>query len=208
MLTFENWGLVEYDQALDRQLELLHRIADGTSPDTLIFCTHPPVVTLGRKTQQGDVFAWDGPIKEISRGGRATYHGPSQLLVYPLINLDRTDLKHRAHRDVHAFLRKLENAIVLTLKEFNITAVGKNTEDETGVWVDSKKIASLGIGVKRWVTYHGAAINLTNDEKAFYGMNPCGFSNTIMTSAERLLQAPVDRQKFESILKNILLESL
>ncbi len=208
MLTFEHWGLIDYDQALDRQLDLLHKIADGTSPDTLIFCTHPPVVTLGRKTQQGDVFAWDGPIKDISRGGRATYHGPSQLLVYPLINLDRNDLKHRAQRDVHAFLRKIENAIVLTLKEFNISAVGKNNEDETGVWVESQKIASLGIGVKRWVTYHGAAINLDQDEKAFYGMKPCGFANSIMTNAEHLLQAPIDRKKFETILKSILIETL
>lgn len=208
MLTFEHWGLIDYDQALDQQLNLLHKIADGTQPDTLVFCTHPPVVTLGRKTQEGDVFAWNGPVKEISRGGRATYHGPSQLLVYPLINLDRSDLKQRPHRDIHAFLRKIENAIVLTLKEFGITAIGKNNDDETGVWVESQKIASLGIGVKRWVTYHGAAINLDQDENAFYGMKPCGFANSIMTNAELLLQAPIDRKKFETILKNILTESL
>jgi lipoyl(octanoyl) transferase len=206
MLEFIDWGLIDYEEALTRQLELVEQVAKTQSNGFLIFCTHPAVVTLGRKTQPGDVYAWQGPIKEISRGGRATYHGPSQLVVYPIYNLEP---KH----DIGAYLRNFENAIVKTLETYGVAAVGKSLQkksldesasEETGVWVGSKKVASLGIAVKKWVTFHGAAINLDFDKSAFQGMKPCGFEPSVMTSLEELTGKKIDRQEFTDHLKNSL----
>ncbi len=216
MLKFENWGLVDYETALSRQLEYVEKVASTKEPGYLIFCTHPPIVTLGRKTQPGDVFAWQGAIKEISRGGRATYHGPSQLVVYPIVNLELAG-SERPAKDIGALLRLTENAIVQTLKKIDINATGKTTQkknadeaesEETGVWIENRKIASLGIGVKKWVSYHGAAINLQKDPNAFSGMKPCGFSSETMTSAEEYLNKKIDQELFSLDLKNLLLNSL
>jgi lipoyl(octanoyl) transferase len=196
LIEFVDWGLIDYQQALERQEALVEK-----AQSTLVFCTHPPIVTLGRKTQSTDIFDWQGPIKEISRGGRATYHGPSQLVVYPIINL-------APKNDVNKHLRTIENAIIDTLKEYNIIAQAKAGADFTGVWVGEQKIASVGVAVRRWMTYHGAAINLDEDPKAFWGMNPCGFSREIMTSLEKLTGSRVDRRHFEDLLKVRLLEML
>ena len=205
MLEFLDWGLIDYEVALSQQLDLVESVAETQSKGFLIFCTHPAVVTLGRKTQVGDVYAWQGPIKEISRGGRATYHGPSQLVVYPIYNLEP---KH----DIGAYLRHFENAIVKTLETYDVKAIGKSLQkksnesasEETGVWVGNKKVASLGIAVKKWVTYHGAAINLDFDKTAFQGMKPCGFESSVMTSLEELTGKKIDRQEFTDRLKNSL----
>ncbi len=207
-----DWGLIDYEEALAKQLELVEKVASENLRGVLVFCTHPAIVTLGRATQPGDVFAWSGPIKEISRGGRATYHGPSQLVIYPILNLNQAS-PHLPAKDVGAYLRSFEQAIISTLREFGVEAQGRSSqkkseehapEEETGVWVSRKKIASLGIGVKKWVAYHGAAINLSEDPKAFTGMNPCGFSSSVMTSLEALTQAPVDFAKFQkSLQKNL-----
>lgn len=215
-LTFENWGLIDYDEALKKQQELVEKVHTENLPGYLIFCTHPPVVTLGRATKEGDVFSWNGKTVEVSRGGRATYHGPSQLVVYPIINL--TYARHgRKDREIVGYLRTFEDGIVDVLKEYKVEAQGRslhknpNTQteaDETGVWVGSQKIASLGVGVRKWITYHGAAINIHHDPKAFIGMNPCGFSSQTMISLEQVLKAPVDMNAFSERLQNKLLQVL
>lgn len=214
-LIFQDWGLIDYEQALSKQLVLAEEVAAENSKGYLIFCSHPHIVTLGRKTQEGDVTSWDGPVIEISRGGRATYHGPSQLVVYPIYNLDFDGKK-----DIHAYLRKLEQAIVDTLAHYKVEALGKslqekstsqNTvqkEEETGVWVGRQKIASLGIAVKKWVSFHGAAINLDEDPRAFMGMKPCGFSSDVMVSLEKLTGKKIDRQEFSQLLKQKLQATL
>lgn len=210
-LIFQDWGLIDYEQALSKQLSLAEGVAAQKSKGYLIFCSHPHVVTLGRKTQEGDVTSWDGPVIEISRGGRATYHGPSQLVVYPIYNLD-----YDGKRDIHAYLRKLEQAIVDVLKHYKVEAVGKSLqekskdekEEETGVWVGRQKIASLGIAVKKWVSLHGTAINLDEDPRAFLGMKPCGFSSDVMVSLEKLVDQKVDRTEFSQLLKEKLLKTL
>jgi len=200
-MIFEDWGSIPYQQALDKQLEYVNNVDLAVSrgqehPGYLIFCTHPPVVTTGRQTQPNDIFSWKGEVIEISRGGRATYHGPSQIVVYPIINLKQA--RHeRGPQEIRGYIRAFENAIVETLKEFGVNAVGKtpqklpgqtNETDETGVWIDSKKIASLGIAVKKWITYHGAAINFYDDPMAFTGINPCGFKTDTMISVEKILK--------------------
>ncbi|GIL18264.1 MAG: hypothetical protein BroJett040_20150 [Oligoflexia bacterium] len=214
MIEFQDWGPIEYEKALEKQEQLVEKVAAEKSEGVLVFCTHPPIVTLGRKTEAGDVFAWQGPIKEISRGGRATYHGPSQLVIYPIINLD-LPTNNRPQRDIGWYLRTLENAIIDVLKTEGITAIGKSLQkksqtdsgtEETGVWVGNQKIASLGIGVRKWVTYHGAALNVDEDPQAFQGMKPCGFSTETMVSMEKLLGRKVDRPKIQNLLKEKLLE--
>jgi lipoyl(octanoyl) transferase len=171
------------------------------------------VVTLGRGSEPQDIDGWDGPIIEIRRGGRATYHGPSQLVVYPIVNLN---LAHRyfKSKDLHGYLRVLEMAIIESLKILKIQAKTIKSESHgekkisyTGVWVKDRKIASLGIAVKKWVTYHGVAINIFNDHQAFKGINPCGFSPEVMISAEELV-GNVHFEEFKEHLKLNLFKKL
>lgn len=198
-----DWGLIDYSAALERQEELVEKVAAEASPGVIVYCTHPPLVTLGRKTQEGDVFAWRGPTVEISRGGRATYHGPSQLLIYPVYNLDRAP--GPARRDLHRYLRSLEKALVLTLAEFGIPATPPRDKADpsgkrTGVWVGERKIASIGIAVRKWVTYHGVALNVEHDPQAFQGLRPCGFSASTMTSMEECTKRQIDRAQLKTVL--------
>jgi lipoate-protein ligase B len=208
----QNWGLIDYQKALEQQEKAAAEVADKNLNGFIILCSHPPVVTLGRATQAGDVFAWTGNQIEISRGGRATYHGPSQLVVYPIINLN-FETTDRPARDIGAYLRNLEAGIVKTLKSYGVSAEGrspkKKTEqdaatDETGVWVENRKIASLGIAVKRWVSLHGMAINLDQDPSAFQGLKPCGFTASTMVSLQELTGNKIDRPAFEkNLLSNL-----
>lgn len=217
---FQDWGLIEYSKALDQQLELVEILAQKASdqnqgsphPGFIIFCTHPPVVTTGRQTKPEDILDWDGDRIDISRGGRATYHGPSQIIVYPILNLKQIR-QGRQPQEVRGYLRALETALIETLKKYEIIATGKTRQklseeqiesDETGVWVGSQKIASLGIAIKKWITYHGMAINLDHDPEAYKGIRPCGFNSSIMTSVEQLLNKKVSREEFcKNLLQNL-----
>ncbi len=216
-----NWGQISYQEALQKQMELVEaRIADKI-PDTLIFCSHPPVVTLGRGTKPTDLIGWRGETVEISRGGRATYHGPNQVVVYPILKLD-VPRAGCAARDLHAYMDALERAVVATLGKFGVNAHGSNDMSATetlqpagseapsftGVWVGERKIASIGIGVRKWVSYHGLAFNLVNDHQAFQGLNPCGFKASTMISLEEILGQEVSRENFTSDLRLQLLEQL
>jgi lipoyl(octanoyl) transferase len=209
-----DWGLIDYEEALKKQLELVDEVSQNEAhPGYIVFCTHPAVVTTGRQTKPEDVFAWNGPLIEVSRGGRATYHGPSQLVVYPILNL-KNPRQNRGSQEIRGFLRDFEKAIVETLKAYGIEAVGKtpqkkddraNETDETGVWVGTQKIASLGIAVKMWTTYHGAALNLEHDPTAFQGLNPCGFKSSTMVSLEQIIDQTPDRLKIKMQLTEYLL---
>lgn len=223
-------GLRDYQEVLDLQLAKLEEIKarrdSGASPGTFILCSHPPIVTLGRKSFPEDLQGWTGPITEIARGGRATYHGPSQLVLYPVVDLSHPGLKKQ--RDLGWYLSALENSVISALSEFGVKSEGRsqkrfqNSEQsgdpvksgvsnpsETGVWVSvtdashakgalngARKIASLGIGIRDWITYHGVALNLDFDPTAFRGLNPCGFSPSVMIDVETLLGAKVDRIQF------------
>lgn len=209
-MIFSDWGLIDYEQALQKQLEYVELVAaDENHPGFLIFCTHPAVVTTGRQTRPDDIFAWDGPTIEVSRGGRATYHGPSQVVVYPILNL-KVARNGRAPQEIRGYIRALEHSIVKTLSEFGVQAVGRTPHkipgqtvetDETGVWVGERKIASLGIAVKKWVCFHGAAINFFQDPKAFSGMNPCGFKSSTMLSLEESVHELPPETIFKDLLR-------
>jgi lipoate-protein ligase B len=196
-----NLGLIDYKKALDIQLKTLDSVIKGEQEDCLIICHHPSVVTLGRKSTQNDLIGWDGLVYEISRGGKATYHGPGQVVVYPVINLEKRD------NDIYKFLRGLEQAMVNTLTDFGIID-SKGDPDSTGVWINDRKIASIGIAIKRWVTYHGLAINIFHDDKAFKGINPCGLNVNVMTSLEEIKGHKVERFSFEEKLCSHLIELL
>lgn len=213
-LVFQDWGLVPYQVAIQKQLDLVSEVADNNLPGYLIFCTHPPVVTTGRSTKEDDVFSWKGELIEVSRGGRATYHGPSQLIVYPIVNLNHTRHSRRS-KEVVGFLRDFEEGIVKTLREYGIESQGRSLQkksfseaDETGVWVNNKKIASLGIAVKKWVTYHGAAINYFKDPLAFQGINPCGFKSNVIVTVEDHTPILPSLDEFKNTLSQILLTDL
>lgn len=212
-----DWGLVGYEEAVEKQLKLVEEVsADENHAGFIVYCTHSPVVTTGRQTQPADVFAWKGPVVEVSRGGRATYHGPSQLVIYPILNLKKSR-HHRGPQEIRGYLRDFESAIIETLKIYGIEAVGKTAQklegateasDETGVWVGPKKLASLGIAVKKWTTYHGAAINLDYDPEAFLGLNPCGFKSSTMVSLEQLTMQKINREEFKMQLTIQLLQRI
>lgn len=214
-LIFQDWGLIEYKEALARMMELVDHVGKTDQVGYLVFCTHPPIVTLGRGTKDDDVFDWKGPIESINRGGRATYHGPSQLMVYPIANLNRPRNGRKA-QEVVGFLRTLEEGIVEVLAQYGVQATGKTfqskedgvAEEETGVWVGDRKIASLGASVRKWVLYHGAAINLDADADAFHGIKPCGFTKKTMVSLEELTRRKVNREEFAQRLKAVLLKTL
>src|SRR5690606_8611091 len=140
---------------------------------------HPHVITLGRAQQAlGNVLA-PGEVEVIAveRGGDVTYHGPGQLVAYPIIKLGEGE------RDLHRFLRNLEDGMIRTLARHGIAA-GRQP-GKTGVWIDDRKIASIGIACRRWVTFHGLALNVTTDLGYFHRINPCGFQAEIMTSMAR-----------------------
>jgi lipoate-protein ligase B len=198
----QDWGLIDYSAALQRQMDLAGLVHQELARETLVFCSHPPVVTLGRGTLEGDVCGWTGETLKINRGGRATYHGPSQIVVYPILDLNLRG------RDVHRFMRLLEEAVVQTLADFGVAASGKVIDSQseasapsaTGVWCGSRKIASIGIGVRNWVSLHGLALNVEYDPKAFQGLKPCGFAAETMISLEEILAHRPDREAVNATL--------
>lgn len=212
----EDWGLIDYQKALALQESFASLVSEQNIPGKIVLCSHPEVVTLGRATKPDDVFGFQGPVIEISRGGRATYHGPSQLVVYPIVNLGLARA-FRPVNDIGAYLRNFETAIVNTLKEFGIESQGRSLQkksgeevpaEETGVWVGRRKIASLGIAIRKWVSFHGAALNVDQDAKAFQGLKPCGFTPDTMISMEEVLGHKVDRSRLNPVLLKNLQELL
>jgi lipoate-protein ligase B len=179
-------GLMPYGAALDRQFAFLDaRILDRI-PDTLVLVEHPPVVTLGRAKTTANLRLTPQELRargieffEVSRGGDATYHGPGQLVGYPIF-----DLRHHG-RDVLHFCRKVEAALIGTLAGFGLA--GRAVPGKAGVWVGERKIASLGISLRRWVTFHGFALNVGVDLAGFQVIRPCGEEPEIMTTMAALL---------------------
>ena len=192
-------GLIDYNQALEEQLKCIQEVQEDPRKKFLILCSHPPVVTLGRASQPDDLQGWQGPVIEVSRGGKATYHGPSQLVIYPILSLEtpHQEFPDLQSRDLHCYLQFLENKTVEFLKLFSVDSKGgfaldRNDKDgiRTGVWIGERKIASIGIAVKKWVAYHGIAINITQDPSAFQGISPCGFTSNTMISLEEVVRLP------------------
>jgi lipoate-protein ligase B len=180
-LDVRHLGVVPYGEALELQRALAEDRIAGRIPDSLLLLEHPPVITLGRGWKQSslpidpDALRRRGiEVFEIERGGDVTYHGPGQLVGYPIIDLQQ----HRP--DLHWYLRQLETVLIGALAAFGIAA--ERSTGHTGVWTSGRKIASIGVHVKRWVTWHGFALNVTTDLSPFSLIVPCGIPDVVMTS--------------------------
>jgi lipoyl(octanoyl) transferase len=183
-----NLGTVEYVEAWDLQRAVATGVGDGSLADTVLLLEHPPTITLGRRTEEGEVHVPDGAdvaIVQVDRGGRSTYHGPGQLVCYPILDLTRHG------QDVRKYCRDLEQALVETLASFGIA--GTRIDGLTGVWLDPppRKIASIGIHLTRWISTHGYALNVDLDPRPFTDwITACGLENAAFTSMARELGRP------------------
>ena len=198
----EHWGCLDYGEAQQRQEQYVQEILWKKREEIIIFCSHHPVVTLGKSTQKQEILSWKGAVHQTRRGGKSTYHGPGQVICYPLLNL-----KYRQY-NLGGLLDAMETAVVATLERYSLKGSvnpNRGKPQKTGVWVKGRKIASLGLALRRWVSYHGLAVNFFEDPLAFKGINPCGENPEIMTSLESLLDVKPDREEFETNLyKNLL----
>jgi lipoyl(octanoyl) transferase len=173
--------LIRYADGLRLQEQAVEAVLDGTGGELVYLLEHQPVYTIGRLRDQSSLRepgALPHPVVETNRGGQATYHGPGQVVGYPIL-----DLTHRG-KDLHVHLRALEEALIRACATFGVTATRR--DGLTGVWVEQRKIASLGVGVRRWVSMHGFALNVSNEcLPPFLAITPCGLEGVTMTSLEQ-----------------------
>jgi lipoyl(octanoyl) transferase len=184
-----NLGLVPYREAWDLQQSIAARVASGSLPDTVLLLEHPPVVTLGRRTEPGELHIPPGAAVEIvetDRGGKSTYHGPGQLVCYPIFDLTRHG------QDVKKYCRDLEEALIRTLGALDVDAT--RIEGLTGIWLQSppRKIASIGVHISKWITTHGYALNVDLDLTPFTEwITACGLDDAQFTTMAQELGRPV-----------------
>ena len=188
-------GLTEYQRALDIQKTLVKERLDNSTSDTLLLVEHPHVVTLGKQTNPNDVLNNSIPIVKIDRGGSATYHGPGQLIGYIIMDLRSKGIS------VPILISKIHEIIILTLDELDIKA--KRKKNDTGVWIDQKKIASIGLSVRNWITYHGFSLNVNTDLERFNTIRPCGYDSQVMTSVNSIKKKEYSKEVIQTkIIRN------
>lgn len=215
-VNFIDLGLIDYKKAWDFQedvfkkaidLKIKHRegLTEELPEHKLLFCEHPHVYTLGKSGSEQNLLIGEAMLKQkgatyykINRGGDITYHGPGQLVAYPILDLDQF------FTDIHKYMRFLEESVILTLAEFGIEA--GRVEGLTGVWIDGgqpneRKICAMGVKSSRWVTMHGLALNVNPDLSYFNNIIPCGITDKAVTSMEKELGKKVDFSEVSNILK-------
>lgn len=202
-LALKKLGVVEYEPALELQREFHGSIADRNRPNTLILLEHPPVYTAGRRTLESELPQDGSRVIEVDRGGKITFHGPGQLVGYPIIKLKNPN-------DVVGFVREIETALIEVCKEFGLDA--KRYCERSGVWLrdekGDRKIAAIGIRVARGVTMHGFALNVAPDLSYFDRIVPCGISDAQVTSISRELDREVSISEVSPILEKYMFEAL
>jgi lipoyl(octanoyl) transferase len=191
-------GVVSYSDGLSLQERAVERVRSGEAAEQLLLLEHPHVFTLGRGADSSNILADEQQldihsveVHETGRGGDVTYHGPGQLVGYPIINLkpDRCD--------VHRYVRDIEEVLIRTIAEFGIK--GTRIPGLTGVWVGNEKIAAIGVRIARWITSHGFALNVNTDLSYFKMIVPCGITDKGVTSLTRVLDKPLDLQQVASL---------
>ncbi len=187
-------GLVDYKKAWDLQHQLWSRHVNDELPDMLLILEHPHVITLGRRGNRSYLIASPEvleamkiPIFHVERGGDVTYHGPGQIVVYPIL-----DLKEYGYRLIR-YIGQLEEVILRVLKDFGIE--GKRDPLNRGVWVNGDKIASVGVAIKRWVSFHGFSLNYETDLKYFELISPCGLEGKKMTTMAKIIGTGISRER-------------
>jgi len=204
-ICIEQWGTIDYQEAWDRQTVLFdtiinQKIANQTTTSCLVFCEHPHVYTLGKSGHSENMLynPYNVPLVRTNRGGDITYHGPGQIVGYPIFDLDTF------HLGLKDYIYKVEEAVILTLAHYGITAT--RLEHATGVWLDvenpqlCRKICAIGVKSSRFVTMHGFAFNVNTDLNYFKNINPCGFIDKGVTSMEHELGRKIDLLEVESYL--------
>lgn len=187
-----DWGRTAYAEATARQLQQVDDRIHGRVPDTLIFTEHDPVYTVGLRRGADSHLLWNAEkladqgitVAETNRGGDITYHGPGQVVGYPIVDLSSV-------KDLHAYLRFLEEVMIRAVGSFGLTATRR--EGLTGIWIGTRKVAAIGVAVRRWVAYHGFALNVSPDLNHFGGIVPCGIASsegTVTSLAAELPKAP------------------
>jgi len=218
-IIFRNLGLVEYQTAWDYQEKLYgelmeKKLAGGKSfPGYLLFCEHPPVFTLGKSGSKENLLINEQMLAghgvefyHINRGGDITFHGPGQIVGYPILDLEQLNL------GIKGYIEKLEESVILVLKEYGISA--ERLKGATGVWLDTqipsktRKICAIGVKAGRHITMHGFAFNVNTDLSYYHFINPCGFVDKGVTSMEKELEATQDIVKVKSLLKRCLADTL
>lgn len=192
-VSFYDLGIKDYQEVWELQKNLQKLVAEEKEKEALILVEHPHVITRGRGFKGNTMGTTLLAVYDVERGGDVTYHGPGQLVGYPILNLKEKRLK------VLDYVRDLENLLIETLSGFGIRS--QTQRGFTGVWAGSKKIASIGIAVSRWVTYHGFALNVKTDLSYFRQIYPCGLQPSVLTSMEKILSRPVDMEKVKESLK-------
>lgn len=198
-LTIEDWGRTAYQAALEKQLSHVGEVRGGNRGPTLVFTEHHPVYTIGRrKDANRNLIATTEflesrgiEVVKTNRGGDITYHGPGQIVGYLFIDLS-------VHRDLHDLLRRVEQGLIGTLSELGLHSGTR--EGKTGVWVEDRKIAAIGMGARQWVSFHGFALNVTTDLSYFSGIIPCGISDGSVTSLENEMESLPPIGKIKQIL--------
>ena len=195
---------VNYAEALALQEEIvIQKRRDSTIADTILFLEHDAVYTIGRTPDQASLRGASHlphPLFQTNRGGQATYHGPGQLMGYPIIDLSRCG------QDLHKYLRWIEDLLIGFLAKFELSATRRT--GLTGVWIDDRKIASIGVGVRHWITMHGFALNICGDLAPFAQITPCGLANVTMTSVERETDRNVTVAEAANIMQQLVLRRI
>jgi lipoyl(octanoyl) transferase len=221
VVSVKNLGLIDYQEAWDFQENLFKKAIDlkiakrnGETDEIpenhLLFCQHPHVFTLGKSgnpenllLNEAELYQQQASYYKINRGGDITYHGPGQLVVYPIFDLEQF------FTDIHKYMRFLEEAVILTLKDFGIES--GRVDGLTGVWIDgdsknARKICAMGVKSSRWVTMHGIGFNINTDLNFFSHIIPCGIDDKAVTSMQRELRREVDLKEVSRLLQNHLAE--
>lgn len=192
-------GTTDYAYAWDLQKDLLQKRIDGKIPDTVLFTEHKNTYTIGKSGGDDHLLASEEELSKrgvalfkIDRGGDITYHGPGQIVCYPIIDLNNH------YRDIHRYLRDLEEVVIRTLKHYSIEAY--RDPDYTGVWVAGEKICAIGVKVSHWVTMHGFAFNVNTDLSYFGRIIPCGIFHKGVTSLSQILDRPMDMSEVRNVI--------
>lgn len=203
-LYWSHLGLVPYGEADELQRRLRERVRENRDGDYLLLLEHPHVFSLGRNADSSGVLAGEDWLKSRAtevcvsdRGGQVTYHGPGQLVGYPIVDLSPD------RRDLRRYVRDLQEVLVRVLRDLGIEAAARYRQEEIGVWVEDRKIASIGVHVSRWITTHGFALNLATDLTFFAGIVPCGLKDVEMTSVEVLTgRRPTDEEVTPRVIEH------